>query len=305
MARPYWSGQMRISLVSFGVQLFPATSTTSDITFHQIDRKTGQRVHHQNVIDGDRPIDDEDIVKGYEYSKGKYLTVEPEEIANLRIESRTSLEVKKFVGLDEIPPALFEKPYFVVPEPGGSEEAFAVIREALRQMKKAGIGELVFGGREHLIAIAPPPDASFRGLIAYSLRYSEEMRATEGYLPKIDPVTIQKPQLTMATELIRQYSSPLNLEEFKDDYEAALHELIEAKQKNQPLPVDEEKPRGAKVINLMDALRRSVEQKPAKSQAAKPGPAKTAMAKSAARDGATKPKKSAPAKPAKRTSKVA
>ena len=107
MARPYWSGRLKISLVSFGIQLFPATNSSSEITFHQIDRRTGLRVHHQNVVEGDKSINNSEIVKGYEYSKGKYLVIEPDEIANLRIKSRTTLELSQFVNLAEIPPALF------------------------------------------------------------------------------------------------------------------------------------------------------------------------------------------------------
>jgi DNA end-binding protein Ku len=259
MPRPYWSGQLKISLVSFDIQLFPATNSSSEITFHQIDRETGARVHHLNVIDDDRPIDKSEIVKGYEYSKGKYLVVEPDEIANLRIESRKTLELAQFVGLHDIPLALYEKPYFVVPDPDDSGEAFAVVREALIKTGKAGIGELAFGGREHLIAIAPALEKNSRELVAYTLRYGEELRKAVGYLPEISSVQVDKRQLDMAVELIRQYSAPLSLAKYKDDYEAALRNLIEAKRKNEPLPIEEEKPHRAQVVNLMDALRRSVD----------------------------------------------
>jgi DNA end-binding protein Ku len=259
MPRPYWSGQLKISLVSFGIQLFPATNSSSEITFHQIDRETGARVHHLNVIDDDRPIEKSEIVKGYEYSKGKYLVVEPDEIANLRIESRKTLELAQFVGLNDIPLTFYEKPYFVVPDPDDSGEAFAVVREALLKSGKAGIGELAFGGREHLIAIAPALEKNSRELVAYTLRYGEELRKAVGYLPEIASVQVDKRQLDMAVELIRQYSAPLNLGKYKDDYEAALRNLIEAKRKKEPLPVEEEKPQRAKVVNLMDALRRSVD----------------------------------------------
>ncbi len=258
MTRPFWSGQMKISLVSFGIHLFPATNSSSEIIFHQIDRRTQLRVHHQNVISQNKPIDDSEIVKGYEYSKGKYLVVEPDDIANLRIESRKTLELTQFVDLEGIPPALFEKPYFVTPQSEDPDEAFAVIREALEQTNKAGIGELAFGGREHLIAIAAPPEKESRYLIAYTLRYNEELRRPAGYLPEIAKVAIGKKQLSMATELIQQYSEPMNLAKYKDDYEAALRKLIDAKQKNEPIPAEDAKPRRAKVVNLMDALRKSV-----------------------------------------------
>jgi DNA end-binding protein Ku len=255
--RPFWSGQLRISLVSFGIQLFPATSATSEIAFHQIDRKTHQRVHHLNVINDDEPVDNAEIVKGYEYSKGKYVIVEPEEVKKLRLETQNVIEVAQFVDAKEIPPYLFEKPYFVVPDPKGSIDAFAVVRTAMLQADKVAIGEVAFGGREHLIAIAPAPGKNARGLMAYTLRYAEELRNAKDYFGSIKEHAIDKRQLALANDLIRAQSAPFHLKDFKDDYEAALHELIEAKRTKSPLPVAESKPR-AKVVSLMDALKQSV-----------------------------------------------
>jgi DNA end-binding protein Ku len=264
--RPFWSGQLRISLVSFGVQLFPATSTTSEISFHQIDRKTLQRVHHLNVIDGDKPVENSEIVKGYEYSKGKYIIVEPEEVKKLRLETQKAINVAQFVDAKDLPPALFEKPYFVVPDPkAGSIEAFAVVRAAMQEADKVAIGEVAFGGREHLVAIAPAPGKNARGLMAYTLRYADELRDAKDYFGSIPEHTIDKKQLALANDLIRAQSAPFNLEDFKDDYEAALHELIEAKRTEKPLHVVESKPR-AKVVSLMDALKRSVSESSDKKQ---------------------------------------
>jgi DNA end-binding protein Ku len=259
--RPYWSGQFKVSLVSFGIQLFPATNSQSGVTFHQIDHSTGERVRHLNVIGDNQPVENSDIVKGYEYTKGKYLTVDPDEIANLRIETKNVIDVQQFVDVGELPLALFEKPYFVVPEPKESPEAFAVVRKAMEETGKAAIGEIAFGGREHLVAIAVPLDHSEPGLMAYLLRYGEELRNSSEYFSQItsDRTThIDKEQLTMATQLIESYSDPFNLDAFKDDYETALRELIEAKQKNAPLPLEDKSARPTKVINLMDALRQSV-----------------------------------------------
>jgi DNA end-binding protein Ku len=261
--RPFWSGQLKISLVSFGIQLFPATNSQSGISFHQIDRASGERVRHLNVIGDDEPVDNADIVKGYEYSKDKYLVVEPEEIAKLRIETKNVIEVNQFVDLNELSPVIFEKPYFVVPEPKESVDAFAVICKAMEQTKKAAIGELVFGGREHLVAIAVPPDKSGLGMMAYVLRYRDELRESEEYFQPMDEAQKQgldKKQLAMATELIKAYSSPFHFNSFRDDYEDALRELIEAKQKNVPLPTEEKRPKATKIVNLMDALRKSVSQ---------------------------------------------
>ena len=277
--RPFWSGQLRISLVSFGVQLFPATSATSEISFHQIDRKTHQRVHHLNVINGDQPVDNADIVKGYEYSKGKYVIVEPEEVKKLRLETQNTIDVAQFIDAKDLPPALFEKPYFVVPDPKGSTEAFEVVRTAMLQADKVAIGEIAFGGREHLVAIAPAPGKSARGLMAYTLRYAEELRDAKDYFGSIKEHAVDKKQLALANDLIRAHSAPFHLDDFKDDYEAALRELIEAKRTEKPLPVSEGKPR-AKVISLMDALKRSVNEtsdapkhrKPSTSRSPKKGP---------------------------------
>lgn len=257
-SRPFWSGQLKMSLVQFGVQLYPAVSPQAGITFHEIDRETSQRIHHLNVIGQNRPVDNTDIVKGYEYSKGKYLIVEPEEIARLRIESKNVIEVSKFIDLNDLPFALFEKPYFVVPQPKESDNAFAVIRKAMQESNKAAIGEIAFAGREHLIAIAATDKDSERGLMAYTLRYPEELRSTAEYFSKIPKVDVDKKELELAGELIRALSGPPKLDAFKDDYEAAMRQLLEAKRKNRPLPLEQEQPRRAKVIDLMDALRQSV-----------------------------------------------
>jgi DNA end-binding protein Ku len=287
-SRPYWSGQFKVSLVSFGIQLFPATNPQSGVTFHQIDRASGERIRHLNVDGDNQPVENSEIVKGYEYSKGKYLTVEPDEIAHLRIATRNVIDVQQFVALDELPPALFEKPYFVVPEPKESSEAFVVFHDAMKKTGKAAIGEIAFGGREHLIAIAVPPGDSSVGLMAYTLRYAEELRDSSDYLsqtPNERSLHIDKKQLAMATQLIESYSQPFILDAFKDDYEAALRELIEAKQKNVPLPLEEAGAKPTKVINLMDALRQSVSKAKRPVASERPRERHAAKATSATRKG--------------------
>lgn len=146
VSRPYWSGQFKVSLVAFGVQLFPATTSQNGVTFHQIDRTSGERIRHLNVIGGNQPVEDSEIVKGYEYIKGKYVVVEPDEIAKLRIETRNVIDVQQFVDMEELPPVLFEKPYFVVPEPKESPEAFAVFRKAMEQTEKRRSARLRLAG---------------------------------------------------------------------------------------------------------------------------------------------------------------
>jgi DNA end-binding protein Ku len=280
VGRPFWSGQLKISLVSFGIQLYPAVNSRAGVTFHQIDRETGQRVRHQNVVNEDEPVENAEIVKGYEYSKGKYVAIEPEDIRKLRIPTRSVIEVRQFVSLSDLQPALFEKPYFAVPDSRESAEAFAVVRKAMEQAHKAALGEVAFGGREHLVAFSVPADDSARGMMAYTLRYVEELRKAEDYFSDIPRASVDKKQLAMASDLIEAYSGPFEMDSFKDDYESALRELVEAKEKNMPLPVEEEKPKSQKVVGLMDALRRSLnqakqpetERKRTPASAAKKGP---------------------------------
>jgi DNA end-binding protein Ku len=197
-------------------------------------------------------------VKGYEYRKGEYVTVEPEEIEHLRIPSRRTLAVEQFVNEDEPGPEFFEKPYFVVPENDVQAEAFAVVRKALQETKKVGLGKIAFGGREHLVALSAPKDDKLAGMMAYTMRYAEELRDPAKYFEEIKKVSIDEDQLSLAKQLIKRKSRKFEPEKFKDEYEAALREMIEAKVKHAPIPREEPAPKKAKVINLMDALRKSV-----------------------------------------------
>lgn len=258
MPRPFWSGQIQISLVSFGIRLFPATEAKSEIHFHQLSRKSGERIKHQKVSEDEGPVEKSDIVKGYEYRKGKYVTIEPEEIEHLRIPSRRTLEVAQFVDVDEVSPEFFEKPYFVVPEDEARAEAFTVVRKALQTTKKIGLGKIAFGGREHLVALSPPADDKLTGMMAYTMRYAEELRDPAEYFGDIKKVAVDEEQLSLAKELIKRKAAKFAPEKFKDEYETALREMVEAKVKHQPIPREEPAPKSAKVINLMDALRKSV-----------------------------------------------
>jgi DNA end-binding protein Ku len=278
VARPYWSGQIQISLVSFGVKLFVATEAKSEIRFHQISRSTGERVRHQKVLasaleqspdEAGAPVEKEEIVKGYEYRKGEYVMIEPSEIANLRVPSKHAVEVTQFVTLDELQPEYLEKPYFVVPENDTQAEAFAVVREALAKTKKAALGKIAFSGREHILAITAAPDVEGEGggLMAYTMRYQQELRDSKEYFRDIKKVKIDEDSLELAEALIKKRSAKFDPSKFVDGYEVALKELVEAKLKHLPIPQDEPvAPARGKVINLMDALRKSIgtgESKPA------------------------------------------
>jgi DNA end-binding protein Ku len=286
MARSFWSGQLRISLVSFGINLTPAIEAKSEIRFHQIDRQTGERIRHQKVSSADdEPVEKGNIVKGYEYSKGEYIQLEPEEIEQLRIESRHTIELEQFVNANEIDPAFYEKPYFVLPENPTQAEAFAVVREALEETRKVGLGKVAMGGRERLIAVMAPSDSDLHGLMAYTLRFAAEVRSAEEYFSGIKEYKVDREQLALAKELIQRKSSAFEPEKFTDNYETALRELIDAKLRHVALPKEKAAmPRG-QVINLMDALRRSVGErspgkkpvvradgKPAVSRTGKQGP---------------------------------
>ncbi|GGG73610.1 non-homologous end joining protein Ku [Edaphobacter dinghuensis] len=268
MARPYWSGQIQISLVSFGVKLFVATEAKGEIRFHQISRKTGERVRHQKVLasaleqapdEAAAPVEKDEIIKGYEYRKGEYIAIEPSELEQLRVPSKHTIEVTQFVGVDELEPEYLEKPYFVVPENDMQTEAFAVVRKALRKTKKAALGKIAFGGREHVIAITAPEDDKLAGMMAYTMRYQEELRDPAEYFREIKKVAINEDSLELAETLIKKKSAKFDPAKFTDGYEAALKELVEAKIKHAPVPKDETSaPRRGNVINLMDALRKSV-----------------------------------------------
>jgi DNA end-binding protein Ku len=268
MARPYWSGQVQISLVSFGVKLFVATEAKSEIRFHQISRSTGERVRHQKVAASaveDNPgeaaaaLDKNEIVKGYEYRKGEYVTIEPKELEELRVPSKHSIEVSQFVNIDELEPEYMEKPYFIVPEDDVQAEAFAVVRAALKKTKKAALGKIAFGGREHVFAITADEDDKLGGMMGYTMRYQEELRDPAEYFKDIKKVSVNEDSLELAMELIKRKAAKFDPSKFKDQYEAAVRELVEAKVQHAPIPKDEvEAPRKGQVINLMDALRKSV-----------------------------------------------
>jgi DNA end-binding protein Ku len=272
MARPYWSGQITISLVSFSVKLFVATEAKGEIHFHQLSRKTGERVKYQKVAastqqaqentDEDTPkstMHNSDIVKGYEYSKGHYVTIEPKELAELRVPSKHTMEVSQFVDEAEIDPEYFEKPYFIVPEDDSQAAAFGVVRQALKETKKVALSQIAFGGREHIVAIMPAQDDSFGGMMAYTMRYAAELRDPEEYFRDIKKTKVDEDSLELAKQLIKRKAAKFDPTKFVDGYEVALKELVQAKIDHAPIPKDEApaKPRG-KVISLMDALRKSV-----------------------------------------------
>jgi DNA end-binding protein Ku len=292
MARPYWTGNLQISLVSFGVSLYVATESKGQISFHQISRKTGERIRHQKVLESAAEnneattgVEKDEIVKGYEYKKGQYVIIEPAELENLRVPSKHTIAVSQFVGTNELDPEFVEKPYFVLPENDAQTEAFAVVRKALVNTGKAAIGKVSFAGRESILAVVPAPHDD-RGMMAYALRFPNELRNQSDYFRDIKPAAIDADSLELAETLIKKMTAKLDLNKFEDSYETAVKALVEAKINNLPIPIDEApRKQPTNVVNLMDALRKSIgpetrmAKKPPKSEKAAPAK-KIALVKS-------------------------
>ena len=265
--RPTWSGSIQISLVSISVNIFPATNPGRQVEFHQIDRKTHKRVHHQNV-DETGEVEKADIVKGFEYAKDKYIEIAPEELKALRIPTATTMQIKQFVKADEISSALYDRPYCVAPKDEVQAKALSIMRKTLGQTGTLGIGEIAFSGREHLVAIRAPLDPKQKGLMLYMLRYDDELRDPKSSLLGVKETSVDPDELALAKQLIDKSTSKFDLSAYKNDYEAAVKKLVEAKRKGKPLPEPEPEPAKTKVVNIMDALRSSLSESKSKKKAA-------------------------------------
>jgi DNA end-binding protein Ku len=281
--RAYWKGHIRLSLVSFPVQLIPAIDSKERVSFHRIHRPTGERVRYQPIVPDRGPVDSDEIAKGYEYEKGRYAILDDEEIEKLKLESTHTLDIVQFVDLHEIDPIYHEKPYFVLPDGAFAEEAYRVVRDAMREMRKVAVGQIVLSTRERIAAIRP----CTRGMLLETLRYDDEVREASRYFADIGEGSAGGDQLELAKQLIKMKSAPFDPEKFKDHYQAALRQLVAAKlQGRQPVGVPEDT--GApKVINLMEALKRSLKNDPARQAEASDGASAPATKKP--RAGAKKP----------------
>ncbi len=254
--RAYWSGRIRLALVSIPVQLIPATKSSSKISFNQVHKPSGKRIRYEKVVPGIGPIDTDDIVKGYEVEKGKYVLLEDKEIEDVKLEAKKSVELVQFVDQHEIDPIYFERPFFVLPDEDNEDgvEAYIVLRDALKKAKKIGLGQIVVRGTSSLVALK----ACGKGLLLETLRYADEVQKADkafSDIPKADP---GKDLVEMASELIERKTAKFDPSAFKDKYQVALRELIDAKLEKRAPQAIEETERGSNVIDLMDALRRSV-----------------------------------------------
>lgn len=257
-ARAYWQGQIRLALVSIPVEIYAATRSGAAIAFHQIHEPSGKRVRYEKVVPGIGPIDRDEIIKGYEVTKDNYVLLDDDEIEAVKIESRRTLDLVQFVDADEIDVLWYEKPYYVVPADDLAEEAYIVLREALRSSRKVGLGQLSVRGREQLVSLKP----CGRGIILEVLRYADEVHKARGFFAEIADDKPPAELLDLATTLIEKKAAPFAPEEFHDRYVDGLKRLIEKKVKAKGKKILEDvenpEPRGGNVIDLMAALRRSV-----------------------------------------------
>jgi len=274
-ARAYWSGQLRLALVSIPVELYSATRSTAGIALNQIHEPSGKRIKYEKTVPGLGAVEADEIVKGYEVEKGEYVLLSDAEIEGVKLESKRTLELVQFVDASEIDPIYFEKPYFVVPKDELAEEAFCVIRDALRAAKKVGLGQLAMRGHEYLCSLKP----CGRGMVLETLRYADEVNKASGFFRSIPDDAAQPELMELATALIEKRSAPFDPGKYRDRYDDALRALIDAKRGKKGAKVEPERapPTSSNVIDLMAALKASIE-KGGDAPAAKAAPKPAAKA---------------------------
>jgi DNA end-binding protein Ku len=254
--RANWKGFLRLSLVTCPVALYPATSESEKISFNQLNRKTGHRIKYAKVdADTGEEVANEDIVKGYKVDTDTFVEVTKEELENVALESTRTIEIDEFVDRTEIDPRFLIRPYYLRPDGKVGHDAFAVIRETIREMDKVAIGRLVLTNREHIIALAPLD----KGLMGTLLRYPYEVRDPQEYFDEIDDVKVTKDMLDLAKHIVNQKSGSFEPDKFEDRYENALVELLNQKRKGEPVRTAAKPRDTGNVINLMDALRKSLD----------------------------------------------
>jgi len=252
--RAYWKGYLKLSLVSCPISLFPATSGREKISFHQLNRETGHRIKYRKVdAETGEEVEAANIVKGYEVDKGQYIELEPEELEAIALEGKRTIEIEEFVPKSEIDDLYLAEPYYVVPDGEVGQQAFAVIREAIRKEGVVALGKVVFTSREHIVALEPRGN----GLMGVTLRYPYEVRKADEYFAAIEDTKVPKDMLDLAVHIVDTKRGKFQPEKFADEYEDALKELLRKKQKGEK--IEQPKEHGpSNVINLMDALRKSL-----------------------------------------------
>jgi DNA end-binding protein Ku len=255
--RTFWKGQLRLALVTIPVRLVTALAREKQIHFHQVDRNTKQRIRYEKVVPGVGEVDKEDIVYGYEVEPGNYVLLEEEELDNLKLESRHTLELVQFVDACDIDPLYFERPYYVVPDGEDAEEPYRVLRDALRGEKKVGIGQLTLRGREDLVALEPCGN----GMMLEVLHYADEIKDADSVFEGIGHGRLRQDLIEMAKDLIEQRAASFDASAYKNHYAEALRQLVNSKLKGgKQVAVGEEKEAaGGKVIDFTEALKRSLQ----------------------------------------------
>lgn len=260
-SRATWKGQLRLSLVSIPVEMYSASKSGARISFRQIHEPTGKPVRYEKVVAGVGPIDAADIMKGYEYEKGKYVLLDPEEIESIRLESKRTFELVQFVDACEIPPLYFDKPYYLVPTDELAEDAYRVVRDALRKTAKVGLGQITLRGQEHIAVVKPCGD----GLLLETLHYADEIVGASRLFASIEDEEVDSELLDVATALIERKTAPFDAKAFTDNYSEAMREMLDAKLRNKKVKrvsTDEDelpRPTGENVVDLMAALKKSLE----------------------------------------------
>ncbi len=271
--RPYWSGTIRVSLVSLQVDMYTALDGGHRIAFHMIHAPTGERVRQQLVVN-DEPVEREDIIKGIEVEKGEYVTFRPEEISELKIPSSKTMELSTFVPYDAIDSIFFDTPYYLAPSGKADKKTFAVIRDSLRELKVMGLGQIVISGRERLCAIKP----CGVGLLLETLHYADEIKSSGHYFGDIKPTDVDEEEKDLAKLLVQRKIGKFEPDNFHDRYFEAMEELVNARIENREIrQVVTDRP-AAKVVNLMDALRASLKQDQPANANEQPKPKKSRKA---------------------------
>lgn len=262
--RTFWKGYLRLALVTIPIRLVSAIAPEEKVSFNLVDRKTKQRVRYKKVAGEEgREVSSSDIVQGYEIEPGNYVLIEPEELNALKLTSRHTVELTQFVDACSIDPLYYDKPYYIVPDGEVAEEGYSVIRDALRAAKKYGIGQIAMRGRENLIALKPLGN----GLMLATLRYANEVRDADGIFADIGPKEFRPGLIEMAEQLIEERTTKFDPSAYKDHYADAVRELVRTKlEGGETVAIGEEAPTAGTVIDFMEALKRSVKQKPEKKK---------------------------------------
>jgi DNA end-binding protein Ku len=253
--RAYWKGYLKLSLVTCPVALYPASTQSEKTRFHQINRKTGNRLRQQMVDeDTGRVVDKESKGRGYELAKGEYVEIEPEELKAVEIESTHTIDIDKFVPEEEIDKRYYERPYYIVPDGKSGEEAFAVIRDAMKDEGRIALARIVFANREHILAIEPWG----KGLLGTTLRYDHEVRDEKDFFKGIPSPRVSKEMVDLARHILAKKAGRFDAAQFKDEYELALRKLVKRKAAGKTIERPEAEESGSNVVDLMDALRQSL-----------------------------------------------